>query len=157
METISEYAEKNHEGNQEYGRGTVMSDVLLARSLVVDIGGGGRINEIIYSAFKKLQRMFPHEDEPHRRWTEKRLKSWWYRESENVMHWQMVELYQAAAKAKEERELLAAARREHAEFIAKTARLRSLLEHQDEAFHRTQIEGLGGSMGGMDLSRDGGD
>lgn len=130
-----------------------MSDVLLARSLVQDIAGSGRVNEVLYAAYKKLQKMFPHDDEPHKKWTESRLKSWWYRESENVMHWQMCELYKAAAKAKEERALLTAARREHAEFIAKTARLRALLEFTDEAFHRNEIERLGQLSGRVDCSR----
>jgi len=114
------------------------------------IGFVGRDNPVgvmLYEAFKKLRKMFPHDDEPHKQWTERRLKSWWNRESENVMHWQMCELFETAKRDKEERVLIAAARREHAEFIAKTARLRSLLEHQDEDFHRTQIEGMGGQLG----------
>lgn len=136
---------------------TEMSDVLLARRLVEDIGGRGRVSETLYEAYKTLRRMFPHTEEPHKQWTERRLKSWWNRESENVMHWQMLELYQAAAKRKEERALLAEARREHAEFIAKTAHLRALLEHADEAFHSHQIEGMGGIVGGMDMPGNKGD
>jgi hypothetical protein len=153
MEKKSEYLDfvKYRKGRTE------MSDVLLARELVNDIGGSGRVNEIIYRALKALQKMFPHDDEPHKRWTERRLKSWWNRESENVMHWQMVELYQVAAKEKEERALLDAARREHAKFIEKTARLRAVLERQDEDFHSPQIEGLGSIMGRVDRPRNQGD
>lgn len=132
---------------------TDMSDVILARRLVEDIGGRGRVSETLYEAYKTLRNMFPHTEEPHKQWTERRLRSWWNRESENVMHWQMLELYQAAAKKKEERALLAEARREHAEFIAKTARIRAFLEHQDEAFNCVQIEGMGHVMGRVDCSR----
>ena len=153
MEKKSEYLDlmKHKKGRVE------MSDVLLARALVQDIGGQGRVSEMLYSALKTLRQMFPHRDEPHKQWNERRLKAWWNKESENVMHWQMVELYQAAAKAKEERALLAAARREHAEFVAKTARLAALIEHQDEAFHSASIDALRGSMGHVDLSRDRGE
>ena len=134
-----------------------MSDVILARSLVQDIGGPGRVNEVLYSAYKRLQKMFPHTKDYQNRWSEHRLRNWWYGRSTGVHHWQMVELYQAAAKAKEERALLAAARREHAEFIAKTARIAALLEHQDEAFHSAQIAALGQQSRGMGGARDRGD
>ena len=139
MGKISEYSElmKHREGQVE------MSDVLLARALVRDIGGRDNpIGVMLYEAFKKLRKMFPHDEEPHKQWTERRLKGWWNRESQNVMHWQMCEMYAAASKAKEERALVAAARKEHAEFIEKTARLRALLEHTDEAFFGDQIEGM---------------
>lgn len=131
-----------------------MSDVVLARSLVRDIGGAGRVNEVLYAAFKRLQTMFPHSAETEKRWTESRLRNWWYGTSKHVYHWEMRELYEAASKAKEERELLAAARREHAEFIAKTARLAALIQHQDEAFHGPSIDAMRGQMGDLDLSRD---
>lgn len=150
MEKKSEYLDlmKHKKGRVE------MSDVLLARALVQDIGGQGRVSEMLYSALKTLRQMFPHHEEPHKQWNERRLKAWWNRESENVMHWQMLELFEAAKKAKDERELLAAARREHAEFIAKTARIAALLEHQDEAFHSAQIEAMGQQCGRMGGARD---
>lgn len=157
MEINSEYTNENAEQKQKDGRVKAMSDVVLARSLVQDIGGPGRVNEVLYAAYKRLQKMFPHDGDAHNRWTENRLKAWWYGQNERVYHFQMVELYKAAAKAKEERELLARARREHAEFVAKTARLAALIEHQDEAFHRASIDALRGSMGHVDLSRDRGD
>lgn len=134
-----------------------MSDVILARSFIQDIGGESRVNAMLYAAYKRLHKMFPHEAEPHRRWSEGRLRAWWYRQSENVTYSQMTELYQAAKKAKEERALLKAAREEHAEFVRKTARLAQFLEQQDEAFHRPQIDALRGGVGNLDLSRDGGE
>jgi hypothetical protein len=134
---------KNLEGQKR------MSDVLLARTLLADIGGKGRVSDMIYSAYTKLQKLFPHDDEPHKQWSERRLKAWWNRETENVMHWQMVELFQAAAKAKEERELIEAARREHAEFIQKTTAIAAILERTDQAFHSDQIAALRQQSRGM--------
>ncbi len=131
-----------------------MSDVALARSLVRDIGGPGRVNEVLYAAYKRLRKMFPHEQDNFNTWTENRLKGWWYGTSKHVYHWQMVELYEAAEKAKAERDQIAAARREHAEFIAKTARIAALLERQDEAFHGPQVNALRGQVGNVDLPRN---
>ena len=157
MEFSSAGTNKNIEEKQKGRRKREMSDVALARSLVRDIGGPGRVNEVLYAAYKRLQRMFPHEQDNFNKWTENRLKGWWYGTSKHVYHWQMRELYEAAAKAKEERELVAAARKEHAEFIAKTARLAALLEHADEAFHSAQIEAMGQQSRRMGLSRIDGD
>jgi len=126
-------ANENIEQEQKAKRKEAMSDVALARSLVRDIGGPGRVNEVLYAAYRRLRKMFPHEHDDLSQWTETRLRGWWYGTSKHVYHWQMVELFQAAAKAKEERELIAAARREHAEFIKKTSNLAALLERSDAA------------------------
>jgi hypothetical protein len=148
---------KKADDYQEHKGTKAMTDVVLARSLVQDIGGPGRVNEVIYAAYKRLSKMFPHAQDHHNRWSEHRLRNWWYGRSTSVQHFQMVELYQAASKAKEERALLAAARREHAQFIAKTARIAALLEHQDEAFHSAQIAALRGQTRDLDRARDSGD
>ena len=134
-----------------------MTDVLLARSLVKDIGGSGRVNEMIYAAYKRLAKMFPQGDDVHNRWTETRRRNGWYGRSTSVQHFQMRELYEAAQKAKAERELLQKARREHAEFVARTARLAALLEHQDETFHCDQIAALGQQSRGMGMPGNDGD
>ena len=69
----------------------------------------------------------------------------------------MVELYEAAKRAKEDRELIAAARREHAEFIQKTARLAAMLEYQDTDFHCNQVEAIRGQSSRVDSSGNQGD
>lgn len=127
-----------------------MSDVAMASSYLADIGGQGSAKTILSKAYEKLVDMFPHAEDPHNKWTERRIRAFWWREAATVQFREMLELHQAAEKAKAERELLAAARKEHAAFIEKTASLRALLEHQDEAFHRPQIEGLGSITSGMD-------
>lgn len=48
----------------------------------------------------------------------------------------MMELFAAAEAAKEERELLKAAKRNHAEFIEKTSRIRALAQLEASADHR---------------------
>lgn len=127
-----------------------MSDVAQAQYLISAIGGGGsNAQAMIGKAEAKLKSMFPESG-----WTFRRLRAWWNHETDVVRHWQMVELYEAAAKAKEERKLIASARREHAEFIAKTARISALLERQDADFHRASIEAMGQQSRGMGGSRD---
>lgn len=137
-------------GENKQGQGKKMSDVLTANYLVKSIGGSGRINEMLFRAARKLTELFPHSDEPHKQWSERRLRGWWNKESDCVRHWQMVELYEAAARTKEERELLRKAREEHAQFIQKTARIAALLELNDEDFHREQIEGFRSLARGLD-------
>lgn len=63
---------------------------------------------------------------------------------------EMVELHRAANEAKAERTLLAQARKQHADFIEKTASMRALLEHQDEDFHGPEIARLRGVSRGVD-------
>jgi hypothetical protein len=119
-----------------------MEDVVQAQGFIRDIGGPGKVGAMIGNACDYLTKLFPHQGEPRKQWTERRLWEWWCNRSDVVRHWQMMELYRAAEIKKQERQLLEAARREHAEFIAKTANLAALLEHQDEAFNSPQIEAL---------------
>jgi len=134
MEKNSEHLEflKYREGKKE------MSDVALAKSLIKDIGGHGQVATMIFNAYTTLSRMFPQSQ-----WTARRLKSWWNHETENVLHREMRELYQAAQVKKAEQELIREARNEHKQFLAKTAAIAALLERQDPDFFGPQIEGLG--------------
>lgn len=134
-----------------------MSDVAMARSYVADIGGRGKVKAILNAAYDRLADMFPHKGEPNSQWTERRVRAFWYGEAAYVEFREMKELHSAAAKAKEERELLQRARKEHAAFIEKTASYRALLERTDEAFYCDEIERLGRGTGGMDLPRNGGE
>lgn len=134
-----------------------MSDLALASSYVADIGGPGKVKTILGNAYDRLAEMFPHRSNPEWQWTERRVRAFWNKEAAYVEFREMRELHQAAAKAKEERELLQKARKEHAAFIEKTASLRALLERQDEAFHSPQIEGLGCRSCGVDMPRDRGE
>lgn len=134
-----------------------MTDLVLASSYIADIGGPGKVKTILGTAYDCLAKMFPHEDEPDWQWTERRVRAFWNKEAAYVEFREMRELHTAAAKAKEERELLQKARKEHAAFIEKTASYRALLEGTDEDFYRPEIEGLGGRMGGLDRSRVGGE
>jgi hypothetical protein len=148
MEKNSEHLEflKYREGKKE------MSDVALAKSLIKDIGGHGQVATMIFNAYTTLSRMFPQSQ-----WTARRLKSWWNQETENVLHREMRELYQAAQVKKAEQELIREARNEHKQFLAKTAAIAALLERQDPDFFGPQIEGLGKQSRGMDRARNQGD
>lgn len=110
---------------RKYGEAKRMSDVAMAREYVADIGGRGKGSTIVQRSF-------------------------WERDAAHVKYREMVELHRAAEVAKAERELIALARKEHAEFIAKTTSIRALLERQDEDFHRPSIEGLRGVASGVD-------
>lgn len=128
-----------------------VADEVLARAYVADIGGTGPVKTILARTYETLCKMFPHPDKPEKQWTERRVRAFWHQEAAYVEFREMLELHRAAEKAKNERALLAQARKEHAAFIEKTASLRALLEHQDEAFHSAQIEGLRSLSGRVDL------
>lgn len=98
-----------------------MSDVATANFLVEQIGGKRHVGDMLHTAWRELSKRFPHREDPENKWTEKRLKSWRYNETNVVKHFQMVELFETA-------EALRAARNEHAEYIAKTARIRALAQ-----------------------------
>lgn len=140
-----EISPKNTEGQQ-------VSDVAMAQRYVAVIGGSSKVKVMLAKAYKALVDMFPHENEPKDRWTERRVRALWNGEAAVVQFREMVELHKAAEQIKAERKLFEMARKEHADFIKKTASLRALLERQDEDFHRPQIEGLSGVTGGVDRS-----
>lgn len=106
-------------GSLKQGKERRMSDVAVANFLVEQIGGKRRINEMIYAAWRELSKRYPHRDDPENKWTERRLRGWWNNESQTVKFTQMLELYEAAEAVRKLRD-------EHAEFRAKTARLREM-------------------------------
>lgn len=98
-----------------------MEDVATANSLIEVIGSSRHIGDMFRTACRELRARFPHREDPENQWTERRLRGWWNNESKTVRHFQMVELFETA-------EALRAARNEHAEYIAKTASLRKMVE-----------------------------
>lgn len=103
-----------------------MEDLATARLLIAEIGG-------VDAAYSLLARKFPD-------WSHRRVRAFWNGEAAGIRFHEMLELDQIAREAKE----LADARKEHAAYVAKTARLARALECQDEDFYRPQIEALGG-------------
>lgn len=132
MEIFPEYA--GDKDQQKQGKGDQMSDVATANFLIEEIGGKRRVNEMIYAAYRELSKRFPHREDPHNKWTERRLRGWWNNESEVVRHFQMLELYETA-------EALRRAREQHAEYKAKTARLRQMSELRKAGVNRDLAEG----------------
>lgn len=131
-----------------------VADIELARSYVADIGGKGPVKSILAKAHQTLRELFPHRDAPQNQWTERRVRAFWHQEAAYVEFREMLELHRAAEKTRNERALIAQARKEHAAFIEKTASLRALLEHQDEDFHRAQLEGIRSLSSGVDRTRN---
>lgn len=120
-----EYSGKLKQGNCKQ-----MSDVATANFLVEEIGGKRRVGDMFHAAVKELNKRFPHKADPQNKWTERRLRGWWNNESNVVKHFQMMELFDTA-------EQLRKARQDHADFIEKTARIRSLAQ-------LTATNGIGG-------------
>ena len=115
-------------GKLKQGVSKQMSDVALANSLIEEIGARRHIGDMFRSACRELRARFPHREDPENQWTERRLRGWWNNESKIVKHFQMVELYETA-------EALRNARDSHAEYKAKTERLRQMAKLRSSALN----------------------
>ncbi len=105
-----------------------MSDVATANFLVEQIGGKRHVGKCSILRGKSFRSASRTEMTQKNRWTERRLKAWRHNESRCVEHFQMMELYATA-------EAMRAARNEHAEYRAKTARLRQMAELRKAALN----------------------
>lgn len=126
-----------------------MSDVALARNLVAEIGGDcwdgkGDMLDRVYDA---IDEYFRRQKMVHG-WTRRRIRAFWHREAAGVRYHEMVELATVAAAVKVERDRQKEARKSHAEFIARTARMATALAVSDEEFHRDAIEMFSRIQGG---------
>jgi hypothetical protein len=124
--------------------GTKMSDVSLAHNLIAEIAGHcwrGR-GDMLDRVHDALRTRHPH-------WTRRRVRGLWHREAAGVRYHEMIELAEVAEIERGNRERLEHARKSHAAFVAETARLASLLERTDAAFHGDQITHLRGLARGM--------
>lgn len=108
-------------GKRKQGVSNKMNDVATANFLIEEIGARRHIGDMFRSACRELRARFPHREDPENQWTERRLRGWWNNESRTVKHFQMVELFETA-------EALRKARDEHAEYKAKTERLRQMAQ-----------------------------
>ena len=116
------------------GVSTQMDDVATANFLIEEIGARRHIGDMFRTACRELRARFPHRDDPENQWTERRLRAWRNKESRVVKHFQMVELYETA-------EALRNARDAHAEYKAKTERLRRMAELRKAGVDRSLVEG----------------
>lgn len=128
-------------------RAARMSDVTLAHNLVAEIAGHcwrgkGDMLDRVHVAISKR---YPG-------WTRRRVRAFWHKEAAGVRYHEMIELADVARQEREAREMLDEARRSHAQFVERTARLATALATQDEDFHRDAIGALGGLVGRMDMS-----
>ncbi|MFL5015426.1 MAG: hypothetical protein ACJ8EW_04395 [Rhizobium sp.] len=108
------------------GASKQMDDVATANFLIEEIGARRHIGDMFRTACRELRARFPHREDPENQWTERRLRGWWNNESRIVKHFQMVELYETA-------EALRNARDSHAEYKAKTERLRQMAKLRSAA------------------------
>lgn len=127
-----------------------LSDVTLARLLIGEIAQHcwngkkdmiDRVHEAIVKKFPKSQ------------WTHRRVRAIWHKEAAGI-HWHemcqlmdVAECAEAAAKAAEkDAKYIEEARRDHRDYIQKTASIAALLERQDADFHSQNIAGLRGAI-----------
>lgn len=112
-------------------------DLPQARGLLIEIAGhcwhgkGDMIDRVHVAIAKRFST-----------WSRRRVRAIWHQECAGIRHHEMRELAQVAAAVAEERSRIEAGRAEHARFIAKTAALAARLRHQDEDFHRGNIDAL---------------
>lgn len=131
------------------GKGRRMSDVALARELVAEIAshcwrGKGDMIDRVHTA---VSSQFPN-------WTRRRIRAFWHREAASVRYHEMIELAEVARAERDRRKAIEEARKDHADFVARTARLEALLVAQDADFHCDQIEALGCVSRGMGRAGD---
>lgn len=95
----------------------------MARSLIEMIGGDAWEGKgaALEAAYAALARMFPRS-----KWTRRRVKGLFQRETAVIEFREMRELAEAAIAEEARHEMLRKAREEHAEFITETARLASM-------------------------------
>lgn len=103
-----------------------MDDVATANMLIEEIGGRRHVRDMLYKAAIELAKRFPHREDPENKWTERRLRGWWNKESKTVRFFQMQELYVTAEEVRR-------ARDEHANFKRQTEHLRALAELRKKA------------------------
>lgn len=131
-----------------------MTDAALAHDLVKAIAGNrwngkGDMLDRVYDA---IQDHLPKQVAA--KWTRRRVRALWDKEAAIVQFREMTELAEVAGVEIEQKAELKEARRAHAEYIAKTARIAEILERQDEDFHRPQIEGLRSVVRRVDRTRN---
>lgn len=120
-----------------------MRDAALARSLVADIAGNcwrgkGDMLDRVYDA---IVYHLPTEDA--KRWTRRRVRAFWHREAAGVRYHEMIELAEVAKRERVRQAEIEGARKEHADFVARTARLAQSLAAADADFHREAIAAFG--------------
>jgi len=120
-------------GKLKHGKSRQMNDVATANFLIEEIGAKRHIGDMFRTACRELRARFPHREDPENQWTERRLRGWWNNESQTVRHFQMVELFETA-------EALRKAREEHAEYKAKTERLRQMAQLRKAGVGRSLAE-----------------
>jgi hypothetical protein len=126
-----------------------MSDVALAKNLVAEIAGDcwdGK-GDMLDRVYRAIDKYFREQKQPHS-WTPRRVRAFWHREAAGVRYHEMIELATVAAAVKIERDQRKEARKSHAEFIARTARLATALAVSDQEFHRDAIEAFSRVQGG---------
>ena len=123
-----------------------MSDLAIAKSLFEEINGGrpGGVKAMLNRVHDALK------DAHKSRVGEARLRPWTHRKirgiqnnEASIKYYEMMELAEAAATEKQERESLTHARNKHASFIANANRMRAHLIETDPDFHSNDIARLG--------------
>lgn len=117
-------------------RNTEMSDSLAASNLLDDVIGRRGIREPVKSmlerAYRDLSKLNP-------KWTRRRVRAIWDKEASRIEYREMAEM-----------QALIAARKQHAEFRAETARLAAMHLHTSADRLGSLAQGKGRGLCGMD-------
>lgn len=148
MESSSNLSEQSSKGQRQ------MTDTMFASELMQDtfpIRSGRNVKAAIGDAFealKRRERTLPREvlSERPRQWTERRVRSLWFREARRVDHYEIQDL---TAVAVEE------ARVERQRLKAREERLAAILAAADQGELGPFSNGAGRAVRGLDLPRTG--
>lgn len=126
-------------------------DVAIARGLIKEIAGhcwGGK-GDMVDRVYDAIDDHFRRQRRRHS-WTRRRVRSFWHLEAAGVRFHEMIELAAVAVAAHANRDRLEEARKDHAEFVTRAARMATALAVQDQEFHRDAIDAFSRIAGAKD-------
>ena len=119
-------------------KSVAMSDVAIAADRIRRVAGARGYDEpvkvLLDRAYDVLSRHYPHS-----RWTRRRVRALWRKEAARVDYHEIAEM-----------EMILAARKEHAEFVAETERMAAAYLRPDPDFYSPEIEARRSVARGVD-------
>lgn len=119
-----------------------LSSTKIARGLIADIGehcwdGRGNMLTRVYRAIREHLKDLPRDDT--RRWSQRRVRAFWERETDNIRFNEVVQLAYVAERVKEQRQ---GRDDENADYIQQISALADALLHKDAHLDSRDVEAL---------------
>lgn len=130
---------------EKSSRSVAVSDVALAADRIRLVAGPRGMEDSIKVLWERAFRLLASRNP---KWTRRRVRAIWNGEAARIDHREIAEMEAVIA--------LKDARRQHAAFVAETARMATFLATQDEAFHSPEIERLRSLASSVDRAGAGG-